>query len=520
MKILGVNTGHDGHICLIENESLIFSHESEKNSGIRYAPLSLSAAIINAIQHYGELDAVAISGWAEGMDPRNSPTEGGYLGLNIEKTSCNFKGKQIAWVNCSHEISHIIASYALSPYADVQSCYVLVWEGFIGNFYKIDTDMRIQLIGNIMQGPGLRYAFTYGVADPTFNLKKGYCRLGDAGKMMALAAFGKSGEPDADESRIIDYIINCKSAIDTLDKNNLKESGYYNIGVDSEKFCNLAKKISDRLFSVFYEFISTHINERLPLLISGGCGLNCEWNKKWEDCGLFEDIFVPPCTNDTGVGIGAAAAAQKILTGKTALQWSVYSGQHFILESLNESKFLATPLILTDVCKALLEGEVICWVNGNCEIGPRALGNRSIIAEPFSANTTKKLNSIKHREHYRPIAPICIEEDALLYFENCTQSKYMLSFHNVIDKRLKAITHIDGTARVQTVNYKDNPGMYNLLSEFKKISGVSVLCNTSLNTKGRGFINSSTDLESFCLSNKISIFVINQTMYSLKRSKL
>ncbi|MCY1457119.1 hypothetical protein D9M71_743800 [compost metagenome] len=96
----------------------------------------------------------------------------------------------------------------------------------------------------------------------------------------------------------------------------------------------------------------------------------------------------------------------------------------------------------------------------------------------------------------------------------------MLSFHNVIDKRLKAITHIDGTARVQTVNYKDNPGMYNLLSEFKKISGVSVLCNTSLNTKGRGFINSSTDLESFCLSNKISIFVINQTMYSLKRSKL
>lgn len=518
MKILGINTGHDGHICLIENGTLIFSHESEKNSGMRYAPLSISAVITNVMNQFEELDAIAISGWAEGMDPRNTPTEGGYLGLNIEKKSYNFKGREISWVSCSHEISHIIASYALSPYADVQPCYAIVWEGFIGNFYKIDTEMSIQLIGNIMQGPGLRYAFTYGVADPTFNLKKGYCRLGDAGKMMALAAFGKDGAPDPAESKMIEYIINCESAIDTLDKNDLKESGYYNIGVDSEKFCNLAKKISDRLFNIFYDYVSTHINERLPLLISGGCGLNCEWNKKWEDCGLFEDIFVPPCTNDSGVGIGASAAAQKLLTGKSALKWSVYSGQDFSLNHSNESKFLASPLILTDVCQALLEGEIICWAQGNCEIGPRALGNRSIIAEPFSATTTKKLNAIKNREHYRPVAPICIEEDAPLYFEDCTQSKYMLSFHNVIDKRLKAITHIDGTARVQTVSYDDNPTMHNLLSEFKKTSGVSVLCNTSLNTKGRGFINSSTDLESFCLENKISIFVINQTMYHLNRN--
>jgi hydroxymethyl cephem carbamoyltransferase len=517
MKILGINTGHDGHICLVENGSLTFSYESEKNSGARYAPLSLSTAIINASRHFGDIDAVAISGWAEGMDPRNTPTEGGYLGLDIEYASCDIEGRKIAWINCSHEVSHIVGSYSLSPYADKKPCYVLLWEGFIGNFYKIDTNMEIQLIGNILQGPGLRYAFTYGVADSTFNLRKGYCRLGDAGKMMALAAFGKGGEPDTEESIIIDYIVNCESAIDTLDKNDLVDSGFYNIGVETEKFCNLAKKISDRLFSIFYDFISNNINEKLPLVISGGCGLNCEWNRKWEDSGLFESVFVPPCTNDTGVGIGASAVAQKILTGRTALRWSVYSGQAFIRNAVTVSKFSKSPLMLREVCEALLEGEIICWVQGNCEIGPRALGNRSIIAAPFSENITTRLNTIKQREPYRPIAPICIEEDATLYFEGCNHSKFMLSFHKVIDNRLKAVTHIDGTARVQTVSYQDNTIMYNLLSEFKKLSGVSVLCNTSLNFKGRGFINSHTDLESFCLSKNISMFVVDQTMYRIKQ---
>jgi hydroxymethyl cephem carbamoyltransferase len=513
MKILGINTGHDGHICLIENGTLIFSHEAEKNSGMRYSPLSLSSAITSVIKNVGDLDAIAVSGWAEGMDPRNKPTEGGYLGLSIEQSVCDLTGKNIPWINCSHEISHIIASYALSPYADKKACYALLWEGFIGNFYKVNSDMTIQLIGNIMQGPGLRYAFAYGLADPTFNLRKGYCRLGDAGKMMALAAFGNDEEPNVFESYVIDYIINCKSAIDTLNKTDLIDSGYYNIGVDTEKFCSLAKKISNRVFNVFYDFISSHVTEKIPLLISGGCGLNCEWNKKWENSGLFEDVFTPPCTNDTGVGIGASAVAQKILTGEAALKWSVYSGQPFILEGTDKSKFSSSPLVLKHVCEALLAGEIICWVQGNCEIGPRALGNRSIIAAPFSASTAKKINTIKQREHYRPVAPICIEEDAELYFENCTQSKFMLSFHNVIDKRLKAITHIDGTARVQTVSYQDNADMHNLLSEFKKLSGVGVLCNTSLNFKGRGFINSFIDLELFCSNNRISIFVVDQVMY-------
>ncbi|MEB0312070.1 carbamoyltransferase C-terminal domain-containing protein, partial [Pseudomonas sp. 10B1] len=383
-----------------------------------------------------------------------------------------------------------------------------------GNFYRISPTLKVDLLCEVMQGPGLRYAFAYGIADPTFNLRKGYSRLGDAGKMMALAAFGEAGEPNAEESSVLDYILNCPSPIDTLSKDELKDSSYYNRGVESQEFCNLARKLSDKIFDIFYHAVEGHIQERLPLLIAGGCGLNCEWNRMWEKSGLFDAVFVPPCTNDTGVGIGAAAATQHNLTGKVKIEWSVYSAQSFIYDiPKNSSVFLEKPLCLDEVSETLATGEIVCWVQGNCEIGPRALGNRSIIAAPFSIETTEKLNIIKERERYRPIAPICIEEDAGIYFEGCVKSKYMLSFYNVIDRKLRAVTHIDGTARVQTVTAVDNPAMYDLLSAFKTHSGVGVLCNTSLNFKGRGFINSHSDIEAFCLQNGISTYVINQNMY-------
>lgn len=251
-------------------------------------------------------------------------------------------------------------------------------------------------------------------------------------------------------------------------------------------------------------------------MISGGCGLNCDWNRKWEESGLFTDVFVPPCTNDTGVAIGAAAVAQKLLTGRCGLDWSVYSGQPFSHErdSTSSNYYTSYPLQLHTVSNKILEGEIICWVQGRCEIGPRALGNRSILASPFCQTTTRKLNNIKQRENYRPIAPMCLEEDASQHFENCEVSKYMLFFYRVINPKLQAITHTDGTARVQTVAHDDNPILHSLLTAFKEISGVGVLCNTSLNFSGTGFINNRSDVEKFCTDNEISTFVIDDTMYT------
>lgn len=514
MNIIGFNTGHDGHICYLQGNTLAFSYEAEKDNNPRYSdntPLNIKTGLLATSNR---IDAVAVSGWAKGHDPRNMPVHGGYLGLDY---SIHHQG-QTPWIHCSHEMSHIVCSYALSPYADKTDCYVLLLEGFIGKLYLIRKDLSVELLEEIMQSPGLRYSFAFGIADPLFNLPKGYCRLGDAGKMMALAAFGRSGELTSDEREIINYLLNTESPIDSFSKDEFKTSSYFNIGVQHQKFCDLAKKISDSLFHTISRKITPHIQERKPLLIAGGCGLNCDWNKKWLDSGVFDDVFIPPCTNDTGVAIGAAALAKKLLQGSSLIHWSVYSGQPFRVEhnSNNSPNFKTEPLSLEVICQKLLDNEIVCWVQGNCEIGPRALGNRSILAAPFSKSTTTRLNTIKKRESYRPIAPICLEEDAAFYFKGCRQSKFMLNFHHVIDPNLPAVTHVDGTARVQTISYQDNSAIYDLLKTFKAISGYGVLCNTSLNFQGAGFINNRGDLEAFCLENGITTFVINDLMYTKK----
>src|SRR6185312_16475051 len=110
------------------------------------------------------------------------------------------------------------------------------------------------------------------------------------------------------------------------------------------------------------------------------CGLNCDWNTQWKECGLFSDVFVPPCANDSGVSIGAAIDAQRYYTGQAKITWSVYAGAPFILDETDPRDFVGTPLNLAEVSHDLRNGKVIAWVQGRYEIGPRALGNRSLLA--------------------------------------------------------------------------------------------------------------------------------------------
>lgn len=161
----------------------------------------------------------------------------------------------------------------------------------------------------------------------------------------------------------------------------------------------------------------------------------------------------------------------------------------------------------------LYDGAVLGWAHGRAEIGPRALGNRSILAAPFAAITLDRLNSIKRRESFRPIAPICLEESAFEYFDLHAASPHMLYFARVRANFLRAVTHVDGSSRPQTVNQSQNPRMHALLDAFRKISGVGVLCNTSLNFNGAGFINRSSDLARYAVENGLDGFVVNDKLY-------
>ena len=258
----------------------------------------------------------------------------------------------------------------------------------------------------------------------------------------------------------------------------------------------------------------------MPLLIAGGCGLNCDWNTKWKESGLFSEVFVPPVANDSGSAIGTAIDAQFHYTGNPKIDWNVYSGLGFVTTgSFDLARY---DLYETDdemIADMLANDLILGWVSGKYEIGPRALGNRSILAAPFRESTRARLNEIKQREQFRPIAPVCLEEEAARWFGCDHASPHMLYTYSARTDALAAVTHVNKTARIQTVSSATNRSLYNLLIAFKARTGYGVLCNTSLNFNGKGFINKIDDLSSYAVKHNLDGFVIEGRSYILKSSR-
>lgn len=524
MKILSYNPGHDGAIAYIKDGHLEFSIEAEKNSNFRYSSLS-SQDVFGVLGELDELpDAICTGGWwRHEAHLLVGPAYVDYRGTSKSEVAVGqgrFLGRMIKHYSSSHERSHLFCAFGMSGLPAGTPCYALLWEGSIGAFYEIDADMNITLLANIMNEPGQRYALLYGFADPTFDKNGAYALHSDAGKLMALASFSTRKNPTIEEQEIINFLLQDCMHLEPRACNELKHSRYYNVGVEDPEFRNLAGIFSDRIFEIFYKFAKNNMKKRMPLLIAGGCGLNCDWNSKWKECGLFPEVFVPPVANDSGSAIGTAIDAQFLFTGNPKVDWSVYSGLKFIDNSaFDSSQYDIYEKSYELVADMLASDLILGWVNGKYEIGPRALGNRSILASPFTENTRFRLNEIKQREQFRPIAPVCLEEDAVRWF-GCDQgSPFMLFTYHAKTSALAAVTHVNGTARIQTVSPMTNNNLHGLLRAFKKRTGYGVLCNTSLNFKGRGFINNLSDLSAYTIEHQLDGFVIEGRTYLLRTSE-
>ncbi|BCH29252.1 nodulation protein U [Mesorhizobium sp. L-8-10] len=516
MKIFAYKPGHDGHVALVQDGSLVFSIEAEKDSGDRYAPLSSENMLHGLSLVDGIPDVVAVSGWLRSFRPMSGPVGGGYFdaeGATIIDRPGRMLGRDIRSFSSSHERSHIIGSYAMSPFPQGQPCYALVWEGVIGAFYRIDADLKVTALGTPMSGPGHKYGFLYGLADPTYPADARKSRREDAGKLMALAAFGRDDAETPQERVLIDRILAHDAVAAPLRKADFAESSFFNIGLQTQAFRTLARRFQNAVFERFHDFARRNLRDGLPLLVSGGCGLNCDWNSAWHATGLFADVFVPPCANDSGSAIGTAADAQFAYTGNAKLEWSVYAGEEFVIDTGRPDGFEPERRDDAGIAGRLAAGDVLAWVQGRYEIGPRALGNRSLLAAPFTAETHARLNAIKRREAFRPIAPIMLEDELDRLFENHGPSPHMLYFQTAKTDALKAVTHVDGTARVQTVNRRQNAQIHELLTAFKRLTGYGVLCNTSLNFNGKGFINRLSDLARYARDTGLDGFVVGETFY-------
>ena len=524
MKILSFNPGHDGAIAYLENARLVVSAESEKNSNYRYSPVS-SHDVFSAPGELEEVPDVICTGgwWPRENDVLGSPIYAAYRGVQKNELIVENRrvfGKSVYHFSSSHKRSHLLCAFGMSGLPKGTPCYALVWEGTIGAFYEIDSKMNITKVDDVIDQPGYRYISLYGLADPTLPKDAPYPRHSDAGKLMALASFSTRATPSDEDELLVDHLLR-RPIEDQNPYKNLVRSRYHNVGFNDPDFRNLAGIFSDRIFDLFYRYAKSRLNKGLPLLISGGCGLNCDWNTKWEDTGLFPEVFVPPVANDSGSAIGTAIDAQLHFTNNPKIAWSVYSGLDFVaahrLDLLPYDFYETGHELVADI---LANDVIVGWVSGRCEIGPRALGNRSILAAPFSESTRVRLNGIKQREQFRPIAPVCLEEDASRLFGCARASPFMLFTHRVRTKALSAVTHVNGTARLQTVSPATNPKLYELLVAFKARTGYGVLCNTSVNFNGRGFINRIDDLSEFTMKHGLDGFVVEGHTYLLKSSTI
>ena len=283
------------------------------------------------------------------------------------------------------------------------------------------------------------------------------------------------------------------------------------------------------------------------LCLAGGVALNCVANGKLLGSNLFEDLFIQPASGDAGGAVGAALAVSAMyFDEQPKVNRDPYLGPSYDDRSLQElfNRFEAKAERYSEkelfevTAQYLSEGSVIGWFQRKMEFGPRALGNRSILADPTRPEMQHKVNmKIKERESFRPFAPSVMEEDAKDYFQLKTPSPYMLLVAGVNEKlckqtdiqelkslpptdRLKeprsdlqAVTHMDYSARIQTVNPNQNKRFYDLLHAFKKVTGKSVLLNTSFNVRGEPIVCTPLDAYRCFMATDMDVLVINDYVF-------
>jgi carbamoyltransferase len=490
MRICGLGLGHDGAVALIEDGRLVFSVELEKlDNQPRFARAGTQPGFVTrTLAEFGyqpqAIDVLAIDG-----DPAEAASAWGRYPLpaRVEQHG--------------HRLGNIAGAWCASPFARRgEAAYILVWDGSgLPELHHLDPvaatiqplGLVSRLLGRAYAAAGLRFG-PFQTADPA--AANG---LDVAGKLMAFVALGR---PDTGLVEAIAAAYAATFAEEAL-ADDLREP--------ADRVPDFLDAVAERVgaasgadvLAALHLFVEQSLvaglgrlmqgRVRGGLCLAGGCGLNIKWNSAIRASGLFEAVWAPPFPNNSGAAIGAAAAAHLAHVGFSALDWSVYAGPalppagHAVHAGWRSRRCDAAELA------GLLEaGAVVALLSGRAEIGPRALGNRSIVAAPVDAAMRDRLNYIKRREAYRPIAPVCLKDRAPEIFDPGCEDPYMLFEHRLHPEwaaRIPAVVHIDGSARVQTVERGDDSMIARLLVEYERLTGVPVLCNTSANRPGRGF---------------------------------
>lgn len=459
----------------------------------------------------------------------------------IKKYLKGFSGKIIF---PEHHMSHAAYTFFTSTFDEAA---ILTVDG-VGEWtttsFGFAQGTSIKLVNDIRwpHSLGLFYsAFTYFLG---FQVNEGEYKL------MGLASYGKPKYYDLILNELIDikkdgsFHLNMKYFAFTYDKvmTNKKFSELF--GISSRKEDSEVKQIHydigasaqlvlEDILLKMVEYIYQQ-NKTKNLCLGGGVALNGVANYRILKEGPFENVYIPPSPGDAGSAIGCAQYLyychfkQNRIRKNSSLmiQNNVYLGPSYsneeiksFLDSNNiKYEYYEQKKLLEITAKLISEKNVVGWYQGKMEWGPRALGNRSILADPRDVNMKNVLNEkIKHRESFRPFAPSILEEYVSEYFDLNIPSPYMLLVAKVKKPDIiPAVTHVDGTGRLQTVSKESNPLYYELISKFKDITGVPVVINTSMNVRGEPIVNTPAEAYAMLIKTDMDHLVMGNFHVSLK----
>jgi carbamoyltransferase len=444
-------------------------------------------------------------------------------------------------VHVAHHTAHAASAFYLSGFDE---CLILVSDG-MGECHSATVAVgRGNEIQTIKQFPGMH---SLGILYGVFTLYLGFYMGLDEYKVMGLAAYGN---PRRFFTKLMD-LVHLKNdgtyEIPVLLQNrSLEEKQTYagTIRLMTERFGLARKPESDitqshmDIAAALQAVLQTSVMHVLQyfkketgqsyLCMAGGVTLNCSVNGALNRSRIFKGMFVQPAAGDDGTALGAALYVQRCHEPKTSyarmsvpLWGPEYDNERIaaVIKARADccaTEYLSFDALVEDVTKRLAQGEIVGWFQGRMEFGPRALGSRSILADPRDSAMRSRINHlVKKREEFRPFAPAVTAETAAQYFdihEGEEQSYAHMLFVTQVRKQyqcqLPAVTHVDGSARVQTVQREDNPRFWALLNAFGKAVGLPILLNTSFNVRGQPIVCTPDEAVDTFLSARLHALAI------------
>jgi len=551
--IIGISYGfHDSAVALIKNGKVLNAVEEERFTGIKHDN-SFPINSINWILKNNNISGKDISAVCYYENPklkydRDKKSYWKYFWKNpfkfpkktnsLEHFDYIFPNAKIFIGN--HHLSHLAYSYFTS---DFDESAILSVDG-VGEW---DTTVLASGKNNIItRHSEVVYPHSLGLLYSTITAFLGFKPNEGEYKVMGLAPYGSHLLHD----KMFDELI--KETDDGFELNMEYFSYHYSdkimfntklsklLGIPNrlpeEPINDVHKNISSALQYTYEKHFFRLLNKlhektkSKNLCLSGGCAYNGTANGKIQSRTPFKNIWIPPAPSDAGSAIGAALNYWNHMTNDRKENKTPFLGpSEKILDVVsvvkeNDDKIFYEALsdneLLPKVAKLISEGNIIGWVSGQLEFGARALGNRSILADPRDPQMKRRVNMVvKKREGFRPFAPMCCYDDMKNFFTPNIEIPYMnqiVSVNPKYRKKLPAITHIDGSARVQTLREDFNPKMYKLLKEYQKITKYPILLNTSFNLKDQTMVRDSQEAIDTFMNCDMDYLVIDNIFISKK----